>query len=59
MSSITLFAVIVAVLCIFYNPGKVLAVITLLLVAGSNWSVAIVSLSIAAALFYLTKIKRK
>ena len=36
MSSITLFVVIVAVLCIFYNPGKVLAVITLLLIAGGN-----------------------
>ena len=59
MSSITLFVVIVAVLCIFYNPGKVLAVITLLIIAGSNWLVAIFALSIAAVLFYFTKIKRK
>ena len=59
MSSITLFVVIVAVLCIFYNPGKVLAVITLLLIAGSNWPVAIFALLLAAMLFYFTKTKRK
>ena len=58
MSSVTLFVVIVAVLCIFYNPGKVLAVITLLLIAGGNPPVAILALSSAAVLFYFTKIKR-
>lgn len=59
MSSITAFVVIVAVLCIFYNPGKVLAAITLLLIAGSNPPAAIAALIFAAVLFYFTKIKRK
>jgi hypothetical protein len=59
MSSITAFVVIVAVLCIFYNPGKVLAAITLLLIAGGNPPVAIAVLLFGSVLFYFTKIKRK
>ena len=58
MSNITAFVVIVAVLCIFYNPGKVLAAITLLLIAGSNPPVAIAVLFFGAVLFYLTKIRK-
>ena len=55
MSSITAFVVIVAVLCIFYNPGKVLAAITLLLIAGGNPPVAIAVLLFGAVLFYFTR----
>ena len=55
MSSITAVVVIVAVLCIFYNPGKVLAAITLLLITGSNPLVAIAALFFGAVLFYFTK----
>ena len=55
MNSITAFVVIVAVLCIFYNPGKVLAAITLLLIAGSNPPVAIAALLFGAVLFYFTR----
>ena len=55
MSSITAFVVIVAVLCVFHNPGKVLAAITLLLITGSNPLVAIAALFFGAVLFYLTK----
>jgi len=59
MSSITAFVVIVAVLCIFYNPGKVLAAITLLLIAGSNPLVAIAVLILGAVLYYFIHIKPK
>ena len=59
MSSITLFVALAAIACIFWSSAKVLAVITLLLIAGSNPPAAIFALSIAAVLFYFTKIKRK
>ena len=55
MSSITAFVVIVAMICVFYSPGKVLAAITLLLIAGSNPLVAIAALFFGAVLFYFTK----
>ena len=55
MNSITAFVVIVAVLCVFYSPGKVLAAITLLLIAGSNPTAAIAALLFGAVLFYFTR----
>ena len=58
MSSITAVVVIVAILCIFYSPGKVLAAITLLLIAGSNPLVAIAALFFGAVLFYFTRQER-
>ncbi len=59
MSSITAFVVIVAVLCIFYNPGKVLAAITLLLIAAGNPPIAIAVLIIGAVLFFFIYVKPK
>jgi hypothetical protein len=59
MSSLTFFVVVVAIASIFWSPAKVLAVITLLLVAGGNPTVAIFALLFLAVLFYLTKIKWK
>ena len=55
-----LFAVIVAVLCIFYQPGKILAVITILLLASTNPLVAVAALVFVIALYFVTrKTKRR
>ena len=59
MSILTFFVVVVAVLSVLYQPAKVLAIITLLLLATSNKTVAVFVLLLLAVLFHVTKSKRK
>jgi hypothetical protein len=59
MSNITLFVALVAIACIFWSPAKVLAVITLALIAAGNIPVAIGALLFLAALYYFIKIRPK
>jgi hypothetical protein len=59
MSTLTFFVVVVAVLCVIYQPAKVLAIITLLLLATSNPVVAVFTLLLLAAFYHFTKTKRK
>ena len=59
MSTLTFLAVVVAVLCVFYQPAKVLAIITLLLLASSNPVAGLFALLLLAAFFHFIKTKRK
>ena len=59
MSTLTFLVVVVAVLCVFYQPAKVLAIITLVLLASSNPLTAIFALLLLAAFHHITKTKRK
>ena len=59
MSNITLYVALVAIACIFWSPAKVLAVITLALIAAGNMPAAIGALLFLAVLFYFIKNKPK
>jgi len=59
MSTLTFLVVVVAVLCVFYQPAKVLAIITLLVLVSSNPLAAVFALLLLAAFYHFTKTKRK
>jgi hypothetical protein len=59
MSTLTFLVVVVAVLCVIYQPAKVLAIITLLLLATSNPVAAVFTVLLIAAFYHINKTKRK
>ena len=59
MSNITLYVALVAIACVYWSPARVLAVITLALIAAGNMPVAIGALLFLVVLYYFIKIRPK
>ena len=55
MSSLTFLVVVVAVFCVFYPPAKVLAALTLVLLAVNHPIAAVFALLLLASLYFITR----